>query len=65
MFARDKFTSLKFKNKPRVIYDNDWIPGVEYKNEDYSEENQEDKVYTDRKMIKMNIKMNIYRLNKR
>ena len=59
MAARDKVTSLKFKNNPRVIYDNDWIPGVEYENKDYSEENQEDEVYTDRKMMKMKINMNI------
>ena len=31
--ARDKFTSLKFKNRAVVIYDNYWIAGVEYENE--------------------------------
>ena len=30
MAAIDKFTSLKFKNRAGVIYDNDWIAGVEY-----------------------------------
>ena len=41
MAARDKITSLKFKNRTGVIYDNDWSLGVKYeytedKNEDYS-----------------------------
>ena len=37
--AREKVTSLKFNNRAIFIYDNDWIVGVEYKNENgnYSE----------------------------
>ena len=31
MAACDNFMSLKFKNRAGVIYDNDWIAGVEYK----------------------------------
>ena len=43
MAARDKVTLLKFNNIAGVIYDNDWISGVEYedKNEYYIEEYQE------------------------
>ena len=32
MAARDKVISLKFKNIAGVVYDNDFISGVEYKN---------------------------------
>ena len=48
METRDKVTSPKFKIRAGVIYDNDWIAGVEYENEneDYSEE---DKEYVDYK----------------
>ena len=50
--AREKVTSLKFKNRVGVIYDNYWIAGVEYedtgdKYKDYSEEYQEDEDYTE------------------
>ena len=34
MDAIDKFTSLKFKNRAGVIYDNDLIVGFEYEGED-------------------------------
>ena len=39
MAARDKVTQLKFKNRGGVVYDNDWIVGAEYENENenYSE----------------------------
>ena len=39
MDARDKVTSIKFKNRAGVIYDNDCIEGVKYenKNKNYSE----------------------------
>ena len=42
MSARKKVTSLKFKNRAGVVYDNYWIAGVEYENtedenEDYIE----------------------------
>ena len=30
MAARDKVTLLKFKNRAGIIYDNDWIVGVEH-----------------------------------
>ena len=48
MSACDKVTLLKLKNRAGVIYDNDWIAGLEYedtedKSEDYSEEDKEDK----------------------
>ena len=38
----DKVASLKFKNRVGVIYDDDWISGLEYEdiedeNENYSE----------------------------
>ena len=32
MAARDKVTSVRLKNISGVIYDNDWITGVEYEN---------------------------------
>ena len=55
MAARDKVTLLKFKNRAGIIYDNDWIVGVESEgehnqeneNNDYIEDYQEDKDYTD------------------
>ena len=39
MFDSEKITLLKFKNRAGVIYNNDWITGVEYENEkeDYRE----------------------------
>ena len=51
IFDHDKVTLLRFNNIAGVVYDNDWISGVQYednedKNEYYSEENQEDKYYT-------------------
>ena len=54
MAAREKFTSLKFKNRAGVIYDNNWIAGVEYENnkdetEDHSEEYKEDEDYSESK----------------
>ena len=53
MAAGDKVKSLKFKSRVGVIYDNDWIAGVEYedtedKNEIYCEEDQEDEECTER-----------------
>ena len=39
MTAREKVTFLKFKNTAGVIYDNDWIPGVEYEDIEYKNEN--------------------------
>ena len=30
MAARDKFALLNFKNRVGVLYDNDWVTGVEY-----------------------------------
>ena len=49
--ARYKFKYLKFNNRAGVIYDNDWIAGVEYenKNVNFSEGDQEDKEYIDSK----------------
>ena len=52
MASLEKVTSLKFKNKVGVIYDNDWISGMEYEdteyeNEYYIEEYQEEKDYTE------------------
>ena len=51
MSARDKVTSLNFNNRVRFIYDKYCIAGVEYedteKNQDCSEEDQEDKDYTE------------------
>ena len=46
----DKVASLKFKNRVGVIYDDDWISGLEYEdiedeNENYSEEDQEEEEY--------------------
>ena len=40
--ARYKFKYLKFNNRAGVIYDNDWIAGVEYenKNVNFSEGDQ-------------------------
>ena len=39
MATHDKVTFLKFKNRAEVVYDNDWISGVVYENENenYSE----------------------------
>ena len=47
MVADEKSTLLKLKIRAGVIYDNNWISGVEYKNteeenKDYREEDQED-----------------------
>ena len=49
MAARNKVTSIKFKNRARLIYDNDRIVGVGYENENknYSEEYQEDEDNTE------------------
>ena len=52
MAASWKFTSLKFKKRAGVVYDNDWIVGVGYEdtegeNKDYNEEYQEDEDYTE------------------
>ena len=49
MFDSEKITLLKFKNRAGVIYNNDWITGVEYENEkeDYREEYQEEEEYTE------------------
>ena len=33
MAVCDKVTSLKINNRAGVIYDNDWVSGVEYENE--------------------------------
>ena len=33
MAARDKVTSLKFKNRAAFIYENYWFVGAEYENE--------------------------------
>ena len=51
MASHEKFTSLKFNNRAGVIYNNYWIAGVEYdnENENYSEEYQEDKDFTESK----------------
>ena len=65
MAARDKVTSLKLKNIAGVIYDNDWIKWLEYEgednneieNEDFFEEDQEDKDYTDREIMKVETNM--------
>ena len=48
MAAYEKLRSLKFKNRAGVIYDHEWIAGVEYENENenYSEEDQKDEDYT-------------------
>ena len=35
MTSSDKVTSLKFKNRARVIYNNDWFEGVGYENTEY------------------------------
>ena len=40
MGAREKVTELKFENRAVVIYDYDWIAGVEYENK--SEDNSEE-----------------------
>ena len=47
MAAHDKVILLKFNNRTWVIYDNDWIAGVEYedKNENCSDEDQEEEDY--------------------
>ena len=50
MATHDKVKFLKLKNRAGVIYDNDWIAGMEYEDtedekEDYSKEDQEDKYY--------------------
>ena len=47
MVADEKSTLPKLKIRAGVIYDNNWISGVEYKNteeenKDYREEDQED-----------------------
>ena len=61
MAACEKVTSLKFKKRVGVVYDNDWVSGVEYqnKNEDCIEEYHKYEYYIDRKIMKMKIKMMI------